>query len=112
VLVVGGVVGHDWGGAAAGARPLPISLPCSCPHGGVRFDWRGDADVPLDEANSESVVVAPEQLAFVNASVRCNAQHEFDRESVCSHAGNSGAPIGQAAQDARMHRRAVKDRCG
>jgi hypothetical protein len=62
------VVGHDWRGVGAGARPLPISLTRWSPHGAC-FDWRGDADVPLDKANSESVVGAPEQLVFVNASV-------------------------------------------
>jgi hypothetical protein len=64
----------------------------------ARRDRRCCAGVPIGESNSESVIGAPKHVAFANASMTSNAQHEFPGECVRSHPGNSCTTAGRAAR--------------
>jgi hypothetical protein len=78
----------------------------------ARADWPCSAGVPIGKANSESVIGAPEHLAFMDASVKSGAQHKFAGEGVRSYPGNFCTTVGEIAHDAWTHPFAVKDPCG
>jgi hypothetical protein len=81
---------NEQGGVRIGRSPPTITCRHLCRSWFDKF-----SPLPIGELNSESIIGAPECAAFVHASVRGDAQHEFVRESIRPCAGISRTAIGQ-----------------